>query len=326
MKLFENLACHTALVLAAAFASASAWPQEYPNRPIRMIVPFSAGGATDLLSRELGHALTERWRQQVVIDNRPGAGGIIGLDLGAKATPDGYTLVMCSSSTLAVGPALGTKLPYHPIKNFTPIAEAAIIPIVLVVHPTVAARSLRELIQLAKAKPGQLAYGSNGVGTTTHIAGEVFKRVAGIALVHVPYKGGSAAISDAIGGQIPLLFGAVSTPLPHIRAGKLRALAVTSARRFPAMPDLPTVADTGLPGYEVISWNGVLAPAGTPQDIIAKLNAAFVKAIRAPQLRDKLLASGFEPVGSTPEEFGTHIRAETAKWAKVVKATGMKID
>ena len=325
MKLFENLACHTALVLAAAFACASAWPQEYPNRPIRMIVPFSAGGATDLLSRELGHALTERWRQQVVIDNRPGAGGIIGLDLGAKATPDGYTLVMCSSSTLAIGPALGTKLPYHPIRNFTPITEAAIIPIVLVAHPSLAARSLPELIKLAKTKPGQLAYASNGVGTTTHIAAEVFKRVAGIDLVHVPYKGGGAAISDAIGGQIPLLFGAVSTPLPHIKAGKLRALGVTNLKRLRELPDVPTFAEV-LPGFEVVQWFGVCGPAGMPRAIVNKLSSELVRIVDSFATNERVLRAGLEPVSLGQEAYAAYVKSEFEKWSRLLKEMGIQGD
>jgi tripartite-type tricarboxylate transporter receptor subunit TctC len=320
-----NLACRTALLLAAGFASASAWPQEYPNRPIRMIVPFAAGGATDLLARELGQKLTERWHQQVVMDNRAGAGGIIGLDLAAKATPDGYTLVMCSSSTLAVGPALGTKLPYHPLKSFTPIAEAAIIPIVLVVHPTVPARSLPELIQLAKTKPGQLAYGSNGVGTTTHIAGEVFKRVAGIDLVHVPYKGGGAAISDAIGGQIPLLFGAVSTPLPHIKAGKLRALGVTNLKRLRELPEVPTFAEV-LPGFEVVQWFGVCGPAGMPRAIVSKLSGELVRIVDSFATNERILRAGLEPASMAQEAYAAYVKAEFEKWSRLLKEMGIQGD
>ena len=318
-----SLACCTSLLLAAAFASAPAPAQEYPNRPIRMIVPFAAGGATDLLARELGQKLTERWHQQVVMDNRAGAGGIIGLDIGAKATPDGYTLVMCSSSTLAVGPALGTKLPYHPLRNFTPIAEAAIIPIVLVVHPSVAARSLRELIQLAKAKPGQLAYASNGVGTTTHIAGEVFKRTAGIDFVHVPYKGGGAAISDAIGGQIPLLFGAVSTPLPHIKAGKLRALGVTNLKRLRELPDVPTFAEV-LPGFDVVQWFGVCGPAGMPRAIVSKLSSELVRIVDSFATNERILRAGLEPVSLNHEAYAAYVKAEFEKWTRLLKEMGIQ--
>jgi tripartite-type tricarboxylate transporter receptor subunit TctC len=323
VALLESLACRIALVLAAAFASASAWPQEYPNRPIRMIVPFAAGGATDLLARELGQKLTERWHQQVVMDNRPGAGGIIGLEIGAKAAPDGYTLVMCSSSTLAIGPALGTKLPYHPIKSFTPITEAAVIPVVLVVHPSVPAPSLPELIQLAKAKPGQLAYGSNGVGTTTHIAGEVFKRVAGIDLVHVPYKGGGAAISDAIGGQIPLLFGAVSTPLPHIKAGKLRALGVTNLKRLRELPDVPTFAEV-LPGFEVVQWFGVCGPAGMPRAIVTRLSSEVINIVDSFATNDRILRAGLEPVSMTQEAYAAYVKAEFEKWTRLLKEMGIQ--
>ena len=232
---------------------------------------------------------------------------------------------MCSSSTLAVGPALGTKLPYHPIRSFTPIAEAAIIPIVLVVHPTVAARSLRELIQLAKAKPGQLAYGSNGVGTTTHIAGEVFKRVAGIDLVHVPYKGGGAAISDAIGGQIPLLFGAVSTPLPHIKAGKLRALGVTNLKRLRELPEVPTFAEV-LPGFEVVQWFGVCGPAGMPRAIVNKLSSELVRIVDSFATNERILRAGLEPVNLAEQAFGAYVKAEFEKWSRLLKEMGIQGD
>ncbi len=320
-----HLARRSALLLAAAFASASVWPQEYPSRPIRMIVPFAAGGATDLLSRELGHALTERWQQQVIIENRPGAGGIIGLDLGAKAAPDGYTLVMCSSSTLAIGPALGTKLPYDPIKSFTPITEAAVIPVVMVAHPSLPVRSLPELIKLAKARPGQLVYASNGVGTTTHIAAEVLKRVAGIDIVHVPYKGGGAAISDAIGGQVPLLFGAVSTPLPHIKAGKLRALGVTSLKRLRELPDVPTFAEV-LPGFEVVQWFGVCGPAGIPRAIVNKLSSELVRIVDSFATNERVLRAGLEPVSMPQEAYAAYVKAEFEKWSRLLKEMGIQGD
>jgi tripartite-type tricarboxylate transporter receptor subunit TctC len=318
-----SLACRILFAIAAAFASACAWPQEYPNRPIRVIVPFAAGGATDLLARELGQKLTERWHQQVVTDNRPGAGGIIGLDIGAKAAPDGYTLVMCSSSTLAIGPALGNKLPYDPIRSFTPITEAAVIPVVLVAYPSVPARSLPELIQLAKSKPGQLAYGSNGVGTTTHIAGEVFKRVAGIDLVHVPYKGGGAAISDAIGGQIPLLFGAVSTPLPHIKAGKLRALGVTNLKRLRELPDVPTFAEV-LPGFEVVQWFSVCGPAGIPRAIVTRLSSELISIVDSFATNERILRAGLEPVSMTQEAYAAYVKAEFDKWTRLLKEMGIQ--
>ncbi len=323
MKLRGGFVCRLAALLAAIFACASAWPQEYPSRPIRLIVPFAAGGATDLLARELGQKLTERWKRQIVVDNRAGAGGAIGLEAGAKAMPDGHTLVMCSSSTLILGPALGTRLPYDPVKSFTPITEAADIPVVLVAHPSFPGRSLPELIKAAKAKPGQYSYASNGTGTTTHIAGELLKRVAGIDLIHVPYKGGGAAITDAIGGQVPLLLGAVSTPLPHIRSGKLRALGVTSPRRLRELPEVPTFAEV-LPGFEVRQWFGVCAPAGLPRPIVTKLSSELMSIVDSLGSNERILRAGLEPVSSTPENFAAYIKSELVKWTRLLKEMGIQ--
>jgi tripartite-type tricarboxylate transporter receptor subunit TctC len=292
--------------------------QDYPSRPIRLIVPFAAGGATDLLARELGARLAERLGRAVVVDNRAGAGGVIGLDAGAKAAPDGYTLVMCSSSTLILGPALGTKLPYDPLKSFTPISEAADIPVVLVSHPSFPARTLPELMKVAKTKPGEYSYASNGTGTTTHVAGELLKRVAGIDLIHVPYKGGGAAINDAIGGQVPLLLGAVSTPLPHIRAGRLHALGVTSPKRLRELPDVPTFAES-LPGFEVRQWFGVCGPAGLPKPLVSKLNRELVDIVGSFSSNERILRAGLEPVSSSPEKFAAYIRSELAKWTRLLK-------
>jgi tripartite-type tricarboxylate transporter receptor subunit TctC len=304
-----------ALVVVLAYAPAVA--QDYPNRPIRLIVPFAPGGATDLLARELGQRLTERWKRQVVVDNRAGAGGTIGLEAGARATPDGYTLVMCSSSTLILGPALGTKLPYDPVKfhadhrgrRHSGRARDA---------PSFPGRSLPELIKAAKARPGQYSYASNGSGTTTHIAGELLKRVAGIDIVHVPYKGGGAAITDALGGQVAILLGAVSTPLPHIRSGKLRALGVTSPKRLRELPDIPTFAET-LPGFEVRQWFAVCAPAGLPKPIVAKLSGELMSIVDALGSNERILRAGLEPVSSTPENFAAYIKSELAKWARLLE-------
>jgi tripartite-type tricarboxylate transporter receptor subunit TctC len=307
-----------AVIGTTAVAGTSAQPQDYPNRPIRLIVPFAAGGATDLLARELGARLGERWGRPVVADNRAGAGGVIGLDAAAKAAPDGYTLVMCSSSTLILGPALGTKLPYDPVKSFTPITEAADIPVVLVSHPSLPVRTLPELIKIAKAKPGQLSYASNGTGTTTHVAGELLKRAAGIDLVHVPYKGGGAAINDALGGQVPLLLGAVSTPLPHIRAGRLHALGVTSPKRLRELPDVPTFAET-LPGFEVRQWFGVCAPAGLSKPLLGRLSRELIEIVGSLSSNERILRAGLEPVSSTPEKFAAYIRSELARWTRLLK-------
>jgi len=303
----------TAMVVCGGAAA-----QDYPNRPIRLIVPFAAGGATDLLARELGQRLSERVSRPVVVDNRAGAGGILGLEAGALATPDGYTLVMCSSSTLVLGPALGTKLPYDPIKSFTPITEAADIPVVLVAHPSFPGHTLPELIKAAKAKPGQYSYASNGTGTTTHVAGELLKKVTGIDIVHIPYKGGGAAITEAIGGQVPLLLGAISTPLPHIRSGKLRALGVTSPKRLRELPDVPTFAES-LPGFEVRQWFGVCGPAGLPKPILTKLSTELMSIVGAFSSNERVLRAGLEPVSSTPQKFAAYIRSELAKWTKLIK-------
>jgi tripartite-type tricarboxylate transporter receptor subunit TctC len=261
----------------------------------------------------------------VVVDNRAGAGGVIGLEAGARATPDGHTLVMCSSSTLVLGPALGTKLPYDPVKSFTPITEAADIPVVMVAHPSFPGRTLSELIKAAKAKPGQYSYASNGTGTTTHIAGELLKRVAGIDLIHVPYKGGGAAISDAIGGQVPLLLGAVSTPLPHIRSGKLRALGVTSPKRLRELPEVPTFAET-LPGFEVRQWFAVCAPAGLPKPILTKLSGELMSIVDALGSNERILRAGLEPVSSTPGNFAAYIKSELAKWTRLLKEMNIQAE
>lgn len=313
----------SAMALLAAFGIAAAQP--FPTKPIRFIVPFPTGGGADVMARLLTRKVSEELGQNVIVDNRSGAAGNIGVEIGVKSPPDGYTIIFAYSGTVAINPSLYSRLPFS-AADYAPITWLALVPQMVVVHPSVPVRNIKELIALAKAKPDQLSYASAGSGAFNHMAGELFKMMSGVKILHVPYKGGGPASLALLTGEVSMILGEPAGVLPHIRAGKLRALAVTSARRFPAMPDLPTVADSGLPGYEVISWNGVLAPAGTPQDIIAKLNAEFVKAVRSQELRDKLLASGFEPVGSTPEEFGAHIRAETAKWAKVVKATGMKID
>ncbi len=319
------LNCRFPAVLAAVFACAAALAQDYPNRPLRLIVPFAAGGATDMLGRELGHRLTERWNKQVIVENRAGAGGAIGLDAGAKAAPDGYTLVMCSSSTLILGPALDPKLPYDPIKSFTPITEAADIPVVFVGHPSLPARTLRELIQLAKARPGQLAYASNGTGTTTHIAGELLKRVAGIDMIHVPYKGGGAAISDAVGGQIPLLLGAVSTPLPHIKSGKLRAFGVTAPKRLRALPEVPTFAET-LPGFEVRQWFGICGPAGMPRAIVTKLSTELTGIITSLASDERILRAGLEPASSTPDAFAAYIKTELERWTRLLREMNIQAE
>jgi tripartite-type tricarboxylate transporter receptor subunit TctC len=310
-------------VAAVAVATATAQTQ-YPAKPIRLIVPFPAGGASDFTARTLAHRISANWRQQVIVDNRPGATGLIGMQLGAKAAPDGYTLLFASSSTFATAPSLTPNLPYDPVKDFAPIALVVHGPNVLTAHPSLPVQSLMDLIQLAKAKPGQIAYASPGVATASHMAGVLFARGAGIDLLHVPYKGGGIAVNDVVGGQVHLLFGSVSTSLPLVRTGRLRALAVTSAKRVAAVPEVPTIAESGLPGYEVVQWFGIAAPAGLPRAIVTKLNQELVTILTHSDAREALIRQGLEPVGSTPDEFAAYIKSELAKWTRIFKEMGLQ--
>ncbi len=324
MKTTRMLGCMIAMLLAGAALGAQA--ENYPSKPIRMIVPFSVGGTTDILARIIGQELTKAWGQQVIIDNRPGAGGNIGADLVAKSAPDGYTLVMGTVGTHAINASLYKKMPYDTVKDFAPITLVAAVPNVLVVHPAVPAKSVKELIEYAKANPGKLSFASSGNGTSVHLSGELFKAMAGVSMTHIPYKGSAPAIIDLMGGQVQLMFDNMPTALPHVKAGRLRALAVTSAKRSPAMPDLPTIAEAGVAGYEASSWFGVLAPAGTPSAIVTKLNGEIVRILGLPEIKERLLSQGAEPVGNSPEQFAAHITAEMAKWGNVVKASGAQVD
>lgn len=310
------------VAVAASWASA----QTYPSRPIRLVVPFPAGGTTDILAREVGQRLTLSFGQSVVIDNRPGAGGNIGSDLVAKSAPDGYTLLMGTVGTHAINPSLYARMPYDNVKDFAPVILVASVPNVLEVTPSLPVNSVRELIKLAKEKPGQINFASSGSGTSIHLSGELFKTMAGVDMTHIPYKGSAPAITDLIGGQVQVMFDNLPSSLPQIKAGKLRALAVTSVQRAPALPDVPTIAESGLPGFEATSWFGVLAPAGTPPAIIARLNADLGQWLQSPDAREKLLAQGALAAGGSPEAFAAHIRAETEKWARVVKVSGAKVD
>jgi len=312
--------------LFALPAIAAAQTPAYPTKPIRLVVPFPAGGATDIFAREVAKHLTEAWGQSVVVDNRPGAGGNIGSELVAKAPPDGYTLEMGTVGTHAINASLYSTLPYDHVKDFVPVILVAGVPNVLEVNPAVPVNSVQELIAYAKANPGKLNFASSGSGTSIHLSGELFKVMAGVQMTHVPYKGSAPALQDLIGGQVQLMFDNLPPSLPQIKAGKLRALAVTSATRAPALPDTPTVAESGLPGFEASSWFGVLAPAGTSPAIVAKLNAEIAKWLTSPEAKEKLAAVGANIAGGTPEDFARHIQAETAKWAKVVKESGAKVD
>ncbi len=306
------------------FAGAQA--PAYPTKPIRIVVPFPPGGATDLLARDVAQKLTDAWGQSVIVDNRPGAGGNIGSELVAKAAPDGYTLEMGTVGTHAINASLYAKMPYDHVKDFVPIILVAGVPNVLVVNPSVPVNSVAELIAYAKANPGKLNFASSGAGTSIHLSGELFKVMAGVDVTHVPYKGSAPALQDLLGGQVQFMFDNLPPSLPHIKAGKLRALAVTSTTRAPALPDLPTMAESGLPGFEASSWFGLLAPAGTPPAIVAKINAEVAKWLATPEAREKLAKQGANAAGGTSEDFAKHIAAETAKWAKVVKASGAKVD
>ena len=298
---------------------------DYPSRPIRIVVPFAAGGPSDIMARTLAQKLTLAWGQPVVVDNRTGAAGIIGADAVAKSAPDGYTLLQAQvGDTISV--SLYSKLPYNFEKDFAPITLAGLTPFILVAHPSVPARDLRELIALAKAKPGTLSFGSSGAGTASHLAGELLKSSAGIDITLVPYKGQAPATADLLGGQIAMMFNNPITSLAHVKTGKLRALAVSTGKRFSQLPEVPTVAESGLPGFDVGFWLGVLAPAGTPRPIVDKLNGALVKALREPDVIERLAGLGVEIVANSPDDFARVVRADIVKWAKVVKDSGAKAD
>jgi tripartite-type tricarboxylate transporter receptor subunit TctC len=313
----------TILLLLSALA-APAWAQHYPAKPIRLIVPFPAGGIADIYGRLIGNRVAETWGQPVVVENRAGAGGNIGADLAAKSAPDGYTLVMGSIGTHAVNVSLFSKLPYDPVRDFAPIALVLEAEGLLVVHPSIPAQNVSELIQLAKTRP--LTFASAGMGTASHLAGELFKSMAKIEMTHVPYKGNVPAITDLLAGQTSLLFATMPTVLPHAKAGKLRALATIGAARSAAAPDLPTVAESALPGFDVTNWIGLFAPAGTPPDIVRRWNGEVARFMQSKEIGARLLGEGARYVATTPEQFGAFVRAEIAKWAPVVKASGARVD
>ena len=300
--------------------------QGWPSKPVHLIVPFSAGSAVDTLARIPGQKLAELWGQPVVVDNRVGANTIIGTDAAAKAPPDGYTLVLTNDGALATNPALYPKLPYHPLRDFAPIALAASIPIVLVVNSSFPASSVQELVSRAKANPGKINYASGGNGSAQHLPMEMFKLSAGIDLVHVPYKGLGPAFNDVVAGQIPVMFAGMSNVFPHVKSGRIRVLAVGGAKRSAAMPGVPTMQEAGVPGFDYAAWAGLLAPAGTPVSIINKINGDLRKVLLLPDVHDKLAALGFEVSPGTPQEFGSKIEREMAKVAKVVKDAGIRGD
>lgn len=312
-------------MLMAACASTTA--QDYPARPIRIIVPFTAGAGVDIVARAVGVSLTEAWKQSMVIDNRPGAGGTIAGELVARANPDGYTLMLGNVSTLAIAPALNPKLSYQPLRDFAPITLITNSENVLVLHASVPATTVKEFIAYAKANPRKLNYGSSGNGTSSHLGGAMFASMAGVEMTHVPYKGSGPMLTDLLAGQLQLSFSSVPTALPHIKSGRLRALAVTLLARSATLPDLPTVQEAaGLKGFEISLWQGIVAPAATPRAIVLKLNQQIAASLRTPDLKSKLTAQGMEVVGNSPEQFAAYIRDEIEKWTKVVKSSGARSD
>ncbi|TWG79968.1 tripartite-type tricarboxylate transporter receptor subunit TctC [Cupriavidus gilardii J11] len=321
------LAAGIALATTFAGVSGAALAQDaYPTKPITMIVPFSAGGTTDILARIVGLQLGKALGQPVVIENRPGAGGNIGASLAAKAQGDGYTLFMGTIGTHAINQSLYTKLPYDPVKDFAPITRVAMVPNLVVVNPNVPAKSVKELIAYVKANPGKLSYGSSGNGSSMHLSGELFNSMTGLQIQHIPYKGSAPAVNDLLGNQIGLMFDNLPSSYQHVKAGKLRPLAVTSAKRSPALPDVPTVAEAGVPGYEATSWFALYATGGTPKPIVDRLNAEVVKILAMPDVQKQMAGQGAEPHPEKPEQLAAFMKTEAAKWAKVVKASGATVD
>jgi tripartite-type tricarboxylate transporter receptor subunit TctC len=299
--------------------------QTYPSKSIRIVVPFAPGGGADIIARVIAQKLTESWGQQVIVDNRAGASGNIGTEIVARAAPDGYTL-MLTSSALAINPSVFKSVPYDAVKDFAPITQPALLPNILVVHPSLPVKTVKDLIAFAKSRPGQLAYASAGSGTGTHLAGEMFKLQAGVDMVHVPYKGGGAVITDLLSGQVPLTFATLPSVMPYVKAGRLRAVAMTTAKRYPGLPTLPTIIESGFPGFEISTWIGLLAPAATPRDIVNKLNTEVVRILKLPDVRERFEGLGMDPVGDTPEQFAQYIKSELTKYAKVVKQSGAKAE
>lgn len=310
--------------LAASAPAASG--QGYPEKPIRMVVPFPPGGATDLLAREIGNALSTRLGQPVVIENRPGAGGNIAATAVTRAPADGYTLFFGTFGSLAVNKSLYDKPGYDPLKDFAPVASVAYLPNVLVVHPSVPAKNVAELLALARKEPGKLTYGSFGTGSSSHLAGELFTHLANVKIEHIPYKGSAASMTDLIGGRLTMMFDSVSTALPYIRDGRVRALAVTTQEPSSELPGVPTLAHAGVAGYELTAWFGVAAPAGTPPAVVRRLNAEIVDALKQPELAGRLARQGTVPFPSTPEQFGSYIKAQYQKWDKIIKSANIRID
>lgn len=324
LRALRNTAIACAAGLLSGIAPAVAQTADYPNRPVRLIVTFSPGGPADILGRLVGERLHRLWSQPVVILNKDGAATIIGVDLAAKSTPDGYTLLLASSA-LAINSGLGRKLPYDPFRDLAPVSLIFGQPLVIVLHPAVPANSVRELIELARAHPGKLAYASSGIGSSTNLTAEMFVRAAGIDIRHVPYKGIAPAMIDLLSGQVDLIFSGTTAAIPHLKTGKLKAIAITTRNRSPQLPDLPTLIESGIRDYDVTGWWGVMAPAGTPRPIINRVNADLHKVLAMPEVRERLIAQGGEAMTSTPEAFAAMFRQEVDRWARVSKAANIRI-
>ncbi len=320
-KLPRFLLAGLLLVATAGVASA----QNYPGKTIRFLVGFAPGGSTDIVARMIAQEMSKNIGQQVAVDNRPGAGSAIAAELTAKAPPDGHTIFACTTGVFAIMPFLYSKLGYNYEKDLVPVTQTGSLPYIIVLHPSLPAKNVREFIALAKARPGQINFASSGIGTASHLSAEYFKNAAKIDLVHVPYKGTGNAMVDLLAGQVVLMFDQPVSSMPHVQAGKLKVLGITTSRRFSTMQDIPTVAEQGLPGFEAISWSGVCAPGGTPRPIIDRLHTEIVKVLKVPDIRDRLLRDGIEPVGNTPEEFLAHTRLEAQKWSKVIRDANVKV-
>jgi tripartite-type tricarboxylate transporter receptor subunit TctC len=313
-------------LLALASAALAQGAANYPTRQVRIVVPFAPGGTSDVLARAIGQKLSEAWKQPVVVDNKPGAGGNIGADLVAKAEPDGHTLLLLDLGTLTISPSIFPKMAYDPLKDLAPVTTVAVSPHALVVHPSVPASSVKELIAWAKANPGKLNFASAGNGTAVHLAGEQFKTMTGIEMVHVPYKGGAQALTAMVGGEVNMTLNGLLATLPHIKSGKLKALAIAGKTRSQALPDLPTVEEAGVKGFQSGSWQGLLATGGTPKDVVAKINAAVVQVLRTPEIKERMAGQGADVVGDSPEQLSTFLRDETVRWAKIVKDANVKVE
>jgi len=325
----SNVTCRAVVVtlaVLAVVANVRLFAQDYPGKPIRIIVQFTPGTSTDILARLVAQKMSEDWHQQVIVDNRPGAGAILGTEMGAKAAPDGYTLTMAVSSAFGINPTLYTKLPYDAVKDFAPISNLGLTPQTLVASPSAPFKTVKEFVSAAKQKPGQINFASLGSGSTSHLTMEMFRSTAGITLNHVPFKGSADAHTQLIGGQVPVMFDAIPATRPHIQSGKLRGLGIGTLQRSPFLPDLPTIAESGYAGFEAVGWIGIAAPAKTPAPILDKLNAEMVKIIHEPDVKEKLGTLAFTPVGDSRAEFAAYMKSEIAKWGKAVKESGARAD